>query len=220
MFSKSSSLQCVLEPFPVWVRQETGPGTQFKRAQLGNASTSFGYTCPSRVIRKVIWGKKEKSQTHFFQTCFCRRASDRKLRQDVWSILGPQTLPKTCSKKLILGMWTWTISSLSQTGEWSRCTIPESPIWQCINFIRIHLSIPNSPGIYLVRKTLYKTQTHFSKNVFDGPLTENVGKMFGVYLVHRSCPRALSQKAYLLNVYRRHSQATEFIYFNVTIKTK
>ena len=165
--------------------------------------------------------KKEKSQTHCFQTCFCRRASDRKLRQDVWSILGPQTLPKTCFKKLILGMWTWTISSLSQTGEWSRCTIPESPIWQCINFIRIHLSIPNSPGIYLVRKTLYKAQTHFSKHVFaNGPLTENAGKMFGVYVVHRSCPRALSQKAYLLNVYRRHSQATEFIYFNVTIKTK
>ena len=163
-------------------------------------------------------GRKEQSQTHFFQTCFCRRASDRKLRQDVWSILGPQTLPKTCFKQLILGMWTWTISSLSQTGEWSRCTIPESPIWQCINFIRIHLSIPNSPGIYLVRKTLYKAQTHFSKHVFaNGPLTENVGKMFGVYLVHRSCPRALSQKAYLLNVYRRHSQATEFIYFNVII---
>ena len=44
-------------------------------------------------------------------------------------------------------MCTWTFSSLSQTGEGSRYTIQESPTWQCIDFMRIHLPIPSYPEI-------------------------------------------------------------------------
>ena len=149
------------------------------------------------------WFSKIMGSTSGPSAPWCHSSFALLLLEYTWS---SDLAQENFSKKLIFGLCTWTFSSLSQTGEGSRYTIQEShtrpkKLPRCCASTSFGYTCPSR----IIPKRFFENiQINFLIDSFcqRGPPTENLGKMFGVSLVHhRPCPRKLFQKAYLWNVY-------------------